>query len=67
MPGLKLSQRFEIHAPHDSWHGGDLRLPRVLLSHRFAHVLSSVLKVLGGGVGGFVVARRAAIKPAATI
>ena len=32
----------------------------------FAHVLSSVLKVLGGVLGGFVVARRAAIKPAVT-
>ena len=32
----------------------------------FAHILSSALKVLGGVLGGFVVARRAAIKPAAT-
>jgi len=32
----------------------------------FAHVLASALKVLGGVLGGFVVARRAAINPAAT-
>jgi hypothetical protein len=32
----------------------------------FAHVLSSVLKVLGGIVGGLVVARRAAVKQAPT-
>lgn len=31
-----------------------------------AHVLSSALKVLGGVLGGFIVAQRAAIKPAAT-
>ena len=29
----------------------------------FAHVLSSALKVLGGAVGGFLVARRAAAAP----
>jgi hypothetical protein len=32
----------------------------------FAHILASGLKVLGGALGGFVVARRAALKPAAT-
>ena len=32
----------------------------------FAHALSSLLKVLGGVVGGFVVARRAAVKPTPT-
>src|SRR5262245_57619935 len=32
----------------------------------FAHYLSSVLKVLGGAVGGFIVARRATPKPATT-
>ena len=32
----------------------------------FAHILACALKVLGGVLGGFVVARRAAIKPAAT-
>jgi len=32
----------------------------------FAHVLASALKVLGGVLGGFLVARRAAIKPAAS-
>ena len=32
----------------------------------FAHYLSSALKVLGGAVGGFIVARPAAAKPAAT-
>ena len=32
----------------------------------FAHILASGLKVLGGVLGGFVVARRAGIKPAAT-
>ena len=32
----------------------------------FAHVLSSVLKVLGGAVGGFVVARRAVVASAPT-
>src|SRR5262245_18633725 len=30
----------------------------------FAHYLSSALKVLGGAVGGFIVARRSAAKPA---
>jgi len=32
----------------------------------FAHYLSSVLKVLGGVAGGFIVARQADAKPAAT-
>ena len=32
----------------------------------FAHVLSSVLKVLGGAAGGFIVARRAGVAPAPT-
>ena len=33
----------------------------------FAHILSSALKVLGGAVGGIVVARRAAVAPASTL
>ena len=33
----------------------------------FAHYLSSVLKVLGGAVGGFIVARGAAAKAATTV
>ena len=32
----------------------------------FAHILASALKVLGGFLGGFVVARRASVEPAAT-
>ena len=33
----------------------------------FAHILSSLLKVLGGAAGGFAVAKRAASKPAPTL
>jgi hypothetical protein len=32
----------------------------------FAHYLSSALKMLGGAVGGFIAARRAAAEPATT-